>query len=307
MLKAPLAFNGTLQELFTGYIEPNLPSCAEVEHLHTSILNYCRQPNPVFVVRYVRGVERGIAYTTASGNRIKPSDNAPAWWMHFVAFNGIRDVDLGQMPTHMFEIGRCLPTQISAAGWHVAHILNAKDRNTDWINWSRAELVRRFIRNVHPCNAFYVPKPQWRRYGGDPGVISFFASVYAKRYASVWEEFLEVAGGVQPPPVAPVRYVSAAVSGSSPSHRNAADGDTTASPDATVSYRYSRLCFKAKVIEPLAMHDTFEVVTLEGTFRMTKAEFYRDFANVVRSKSYLVGGIYHYRSPPLVALKFLTP
>ena len=168
MVNAPVAFDGSLEELFTAYIEPNLPSNADVEHFHESLLGYCRQPDPVFVVRYVTGIERGTIYTTASGDRLKPSDNAPAWWIHFLTFNGIPGVDLGQMPTHMFEVGRCLPTQISAAGWHVAHILNAKDRNTDWRNWPRSDLVRRFIRNVHPCNCFYVPTTEWRRYGGEP-------------------------------------------------------------------------------------------------------------------------------------------
>ena len=55
---------------------------------------------------------------------------------------------------------------------------------------------------------------------------------------------------------------------------------------AAVSYGYSRLCFKAAVIEPLSLETTFEVITPEGIFRMTKADFYKDFPNVVQSDSY---------------------
>ena len=305
MTRAPVSFDGDLRDLYDDYIEPNLPSPDEVYSLHRRVLEYCCQLHPTFVVRKVGSLDRGRIYTTASGDLLKPSDNAPAWWMHFLAFNGIRDDDLGQMPTHMFDIGRCLPTQISTAGWHVAHILNAKDRNTDWRNWSRDELVRRFIRNVHPCNCFYVPTSEWRRYGGDPGVVAFFASVYARRYASVWAEFLEAAGGVHPPSAPIPRYIYAPRNTPEPSQRSAAEAPASADArGVTISYRYSRLCFKAKVIEPLAMDDTFEVIAPDGTFRMTKAEFYRDFANVVRSKSYQESGIYHYPEPPTIAFKY---
>ena len=65
----------------------------------------------------------------------------------------------------MFEVSRCLPTNINGAGWHVAHILNTKDRNIEWKNWSREELVRRFVRNIHPCNCYYIPKRNWHRHG----------------------------------------------------------------------------------------------------------------------------------------------
>ena len=187
---APEAFDGELADLYASVIEANLPAPAEVEYWHSRIVGHCRQSDSVFIVRHVAGTERGTIYTTAGGQRLKPSDNAPAWWLHFVAFNGIRDLHFDQMPTHMFEIGRHLPTSINDAGWHVAHILNAKDWNTDWKNWSRNELIKRFVRNIHPCNCFYVPKREWHRYGGDTGVIGFFASIYAERYSAVWSEFL---------------------------------------------------------------------------------------------------------------------
>ena len=74
----------------------------------------------------------------------------------------------------------------------------------------------------------------------------------------------------------------------------------------TASYDFSRVCFKADVIEPLRPGDRFRVVTPEGIFEMTKADFYRVFDNVVRSPSYRDRGIYHYPTTPQKALPFLV-
>lgn len=74
----------------------------------------------------------------------------------------------------------------------------------------------------------------------------------------------------------------------------------------TTSYRASRLLFKAGVIEPLEPHQRFQVVTPEGTFEMTKADFYRVFPNVPRTMSYRVRGIYHYPVVPEAALQFIV-
>lgn len=75
-----------------------------------------------------------------------------------------------------------------------------------------------------------------------------------------------------------------------------------------VSYRSTRLHFKADVIELLAMSDTFEVVTPDATWRMTKAEFYRVFPNVIATQSYSGGrGEYHYPTTPAKAVEFRVP
>ena len=280
IVPAPPSFDGELEELCATYIEPNLPSAEEVEYQHRRLLDYCRQPDPLFVARAVGKLDRRDIYTTRVGTRFKPSDNSPAWWMHFVAFNGIRDADFPTMPSHMHDVTRVLGTSrhISHAGFYVAHILNAKDRHVDWQNWSKEDLARRFIRNVHPCNCFYVPKIRGAHFGEHPAIIGFFATMYARRYASVWAEFLDAARGVQPSRGECPRYVY----GPTPALVAAAP----AGAGIAASYRFSRLCFKADVIEPLAMDDTFEVVTPEGTFRMTKADFYRDFSNVPQTASY---------------------
>lgn len=72
-----------------------------------------------------------------------------------------------------------------------------------------------------------------------------------------------------------------------------------------VGYEFGRLCFKADVIEQLNINDAFIVHTPEGSFQITKALFYKRFANVLKTKSYKERGIYHYPKIPTKALIFL--
>lgn len=70
-------------------------------------------------------------------------------------------------------------------------------------------------------------------------------------------------------------------------------------------YNATRLLFKASVIEPLQDMDVFSIHTPEGTYSMSKADFYRVFRNVTLSASYKWKGIYHYPTTPSKALQFL--
>lgn len=73
-----------------------------------------------------------------------------------------------------------------------------------------------------------------------------------------------------------------------------------------LTYSYYRLGFRADVIEPLRDHDVFRVDTPGGNYQMSKAEFYRVFANVVASASYSESGLYHYPTAPGKAAQFLV-
>src|SRR4051812_2825354 len=155
---------------------------------------------------------------------------------------------------------------------------------------------------MHPCNCFYVPKRNWREYGGHPAIVGYIANRYAQRYASVWPDLLQRAGATTV-----VQADGSARFVLSPEllHRTLpASSDT---PGVAASYRYSRLCFRADVIERLNDNDVFEVVTPEGRFRMTKAEFRRSFPKVITSISYREGRIYHYPRVPAKALQFRVP
>lgn len=72
-----------------------------------------------------------------------------------------------------------------------------------------------------------------------------------------------------------------------------------------IEYKSSRLCFKADLIEPLKDNDVFVVHTPNGTFKFTKADFYRVFSNVIETKSYQKGRLYSCKYPPKRALPFL--
>ena len=72
-----------------------------------------------------------------------------------------------------------------------------------------------------------------------------------------------------------------------------------------IEYTSSRLCFKADLIEPLKDSDVFVVHTPNGTFKFTKADFYRVFSNVIETKSYQKGRLYSCKYPPKRALPFL--
>ena len=71
------------------------------------------------------------------------------------------------------------------------------------------------------------------------------------------------------------------------------------------SYHFHRLGFRAEIIERLSPEDSFRIETPEGIFQMTKADFYREFSNVVKSISYSEVGQYHYPKTRQKALKFL--
>ena len=61
---------------------------------------------------------------------------------------------------------------------------------------------------------------------------------------------------------------------------------------------YTRLTFIRDQIEPLNWDDNFTIPTIDGTYRMTKREFYNVFSNVVNTISYRDNGIYHYPRTP---------
>lgn len=74
--------------------------------------------------------------------------------------------------------------------------------------------------------------------------------------------------------------------------------------DGAIRYKFSRLCFKADIIEPLPADGVFEVDTPAGLFRMTKADFHAVFPGVLASKSYQEGRIYHFPQVPQRAEQF---
>src|SRR4051812_35858309 len=87
---SPRSFDGPLSELLQDYVEPTLPPVEEVAAFHEALLAYIASPDPLFLIRYMKGVERGNIYTVADGTRFKGTDNAPAWWTQAAVFRGAR-------------------------------------------------------------------------------------------------------------------------------------------------------------------------------------------------------------------------
>jgi hypothetical protein len=316
MISSPDSFDGSLDELCDRFVIANLPSQRSVAHWHRLLTEYVRSEPPLFLIRYMAGAERGRIYQTSQGQCFKATDNAPAWWFHFALFQELEPsledfpTIISTVPSHFFEVAAQLPANISAARWHVAHIFDVKTGDTKYKAWNRSDLVGRFIRNVHPCNYFFIPKQDWQSWGGNERVIAYFVELYKQRYADVWDEFIRLANA-DPSRIAKtsgsVRYQCGPSMFQTDSRDQTSRSARNQSREgsANVAYRASRLTFKADVIEPLAALDVFRVETPEGVFEMTKADFCRVFPNVLASRSYREGRLYNYSKTPRVALPFL--
>jgi len=321
LVPSPIEYDGSLDEFIHKYVLPNLPSRDVVAAFHSALILYLEEPNPLLLLRQVGDTERRYTYQTSDGIRFRATDNAPAWWLHAtlvqehrIARDAFAEV-VATIPTHMFDVAASTGPTASAAGWHIAHIFDVKDGNTDYKQWSRAEVVDRFVRNIHPCNYFLIAKTEWHRWGGDKRVIGSFAALYAERYSDVWPEFLRLARAHEATLVRISGQISYRYSAQEPKTRGPerikprvirepVRSAYVPSGHASVTYSASRLTFKRDVIEPLDDDDAFSVVTPIGTFQMTKAEFYETFPNVPLTNSYQHVGIYHYPTLPRAAARF---
>jgi hypothetical protein len=317
ILPAPDSFSGTIEELTTTHARHNLLAPEQVVRFHQLLLEYFENRDPLFLIRAIGQTSRGQIYHTNSGNRFKATDNAPAWWVHYALFQEIEIRTssfaplIETLPTHFFEIAAQVPRSISSAGWHVAHIFAVKDRKTEYAAWDRKELVRRCVRNIHPCNYFFIPKTDWQLWGGNERVISYFAQLFESLYGAIWKEFLSLAGvdygslvrisGTIAYQIRPRAANENSLKCAPARSENAFDPTHGA---IAIEYRSTRLTFRADLIEPLSPKVRFRIVTPAGTFVMSKAEFYSSFPNVVASKSYQRNGLYHYPKIPAAALRF---
>lgn len=310
---APTRFDGTLSELYERWAKTVLLSQSSVEQFHAALVSYLKSPDPLFLARKVGNQERGQIIRNRLGHQMRATDNSPAWWIHANLWNGNSlgsdnfEAVIDAVPSHMFHVK--LRESINSAGGHVAHIFDAKDRDTAYEEWDRQNLTRRMIRNIHPCNCFYIPTVDWRAYGGDPAVIAFFYDKFAQKYSGIWNEFLELADAIPPAiqadptyryriPILPELYPDG-------EPEIARDEDTSRGGRLATQYRSTRLAFKADLIEPLDMDASFRIDTPNGSYEMTKRDFYRVFPRVVVSRSYRDDRLYSFPTPPKRAQQFL--
>lgn len=310
---SPSRFDGTIEEFFARVIESTLLPVEQVVAFHRALVEYLAGSEPLFLVRALTRTERRLDHRTDAGDTFRATDNSPSWWVygalaagHEVA-PGCMDAVMRGIPCHMFDVPHVSAAVPSASGWHVAHILNAKDRDTAYRGWSREELVRRCVRNLHPANYFLLPKVDWQRMGNDPGIVGYVGGVFRERYGEVWEEFRRLAGGeiaLGDPADAGVRVT---LRGQPVPKMHSGVTHAADSGRPAVAYRASRLTFKRDLIEPLGESSLFRIETPVGHFEMTKAEFYRIFPGVVASRSYRDDGVYHYPRVPMCAEPLRVP
>ena len=315
MIRAPQPFIGTWSELYTKFIEPNLPSVEAVRICHDWMRRYADDPASVLPVRLVGSGDRRTRsaqrqeFVTRDGTRLMFADNSPAWVLHawlttgYITSYDMFRISMTMIPCHMFDIKKQVRVSMNDFGWYVAHLYPAKNRDTDWKAWSRAEVQRRFYLTLHPCNIFFVPGTRNSDRGENPSVIGFAADRYAEGYGPVWADFVEVIGG-KPLPTVPdfgehmVHIVSSPREPPAPPIPPSLNGTTL------VRYPATRLAFRGSAIEPLGLDDSFQVDTPVGSFRFTKRQFYDEFPGVVRSTSYRLNGLYHYPSLPRRAERY---
>ena len=62
----------------------------------------------------------------------------------------------------------------------------------------------------------------------------------------------------------------------------------------TIEYTFSRLCFKADVIESLDDNDVFIVHTPDGSFRMTYIEYFQMYPKqkVIKKEEFITANIH---------------
>lgn len=141
--------------------------------------------------RYALTLRERQPLTSATVSRA--TDNSPAWWWHAILFNaGSIEPDelpalVERTPCHMFNTAQIQTA--NRARWHVGHLLQVRDHDTEWQRWPRTGAVWRFVRNIHPCNAYYLPLTNWQRVRRDPQLVASVAAYYRERYASIWDEF----------------------------------------------------------------------------------------------------------------------
>jgi hypothetical protein len=196
---APIRFAGTLAELYTKHMSSVLLKPDLIQRYHNLLKQYCEHRLGPLLVRHEGIKERATTYRArADGWPIVWTDNAPARAMHLLLFQE-EQLDLAafldflkEAPCTILEAWANIPKSVSAAGWYIAHINGVKGLAGSAKTCSTSDVIARFIRNVHPCNYFYVPK-NGRWYGEQQDVINFVAERFQSLYNDTWSEFQQLA------------------------------------------------------------------------------------------------------------------
>ena len=190
--KAPTQFSGQFRDFFYLHVSPNLPSKERVLEFDILLENYLSSSQPFHLIRKVASLERQKTFNTSEGHLLLASDNSPAWWLHAFLLSRLPlPSDMGKfvrnIPRHMFDIK--LSNNLSKAGFHLAHLSNVKNRDTNWKDWNKEELERRMRLNIHPWNWCLIAKECWRIFGANEDIIGFIDQEYIERYGAPYVQW----------------------------------------------------------------------------------------------------------------------
>lgn len=313
MLPAPPTFSGTFSEFFQTHVAPNTPCPDRVHEFDHRLRQYLASTDPIHVVRKAGTQDRGTICTSDTGSRMLPTDNSPVWWIHaFLLSNAPFPSDnktlFERLPYHMFKLPSSL-TYLNSAGFHAAHIVNAKDGNTNWDSWSREELWRRTVVNIHPCNMFLVAKIDWRVWGGKPDIIECAKHLYRERYGALMTTFLrEVGESNEGGPLADVPYHYAAEPKNPKKPRFSTPTQVTVLPDklnATAALMLNRPMIKSALI---ATETDLEITTIGKRFLVPHdalLDWVGKNTNALQTDSWIKKGLYSWPRPSQKMIVFL--
>jgi hypothetical protein len=314
LIRCPERFDGDFAGFYCGFVEPNLPALERVKAFDAFLSIYLSSDRPVHIVRQVRGQERGALYMTARGDVLMPSDNAPGWWLHAFLLGeqpieGASAQFFAEVPTHMFGIVGS--ETLNSAGYHLAHIVPVKNRDLDWTNWTRAELQRRFLLNIHPCNWFLIAKTEWHRNGARADITAWIKTAYAERYGELYQTFVRRVGNSdQAPdlrPGSPDYKFHPKAGGEGIQHRRAPR--RRASGDGSDSSPHIRSLNRPGVVRELVGKGVILNITTVGKRFVVPHDELLDWVkantNVPNTRSWLHAGNYNWPRPTQALLTFL--
>jgi hypothetical protein len=255
---------------------------------------------------YIRksSVTRGQPLKHDTGRLLIPCDNTTAVWAFTLALEGecpslqevVASVQSSEIP-YSFTGLRGRFARFYAAGWKLAHIVDVGLRTRERLeHLPIATLEAHFRKLVLPSNMFAIPKA-WAGLGEIPEII--------EAVRSSGEHELPASLQAPSPSRSPAMPRASGASTQSPASE---ERETAVANRALHSnaYRATRLLFKANVIEPLTEDQTFRIETPEGTYEMSKAQFYTTFSHVAESGTYKSTGVYSYNRTPEKARQYLV-
>jgi hypothetical protein len=306
---APRSFDAPFSTFYTEYLEPNLPSPPRVQQFNDLLKRYCAMTEATLIIRNVGNLTRGETYQTDSGDKFLPSDNAPGWWLHALLMSDVA------LPDDLTELVKEMPKQVFQAwklktlngyGFHLAHIDDVKNRDTNWQLWDRSELIKRFTLSIHPCNWFLLSKTDWQKWGSNRAIISYIRNKYLRRYGtligSISDDYqLEIAGLDTEKPELDIRYFYGryAESNAIIPHRS----DFSDNSDKTVVRRRPHVRK-----EWLGQGITLDLRIKRSRFVLSHdmlCDWVRENTNALNTKSWKIDGHYHWPCPSAKMLAFL--